>query len=188
MRDRPSARPKVASTRARHPAKPPAFLVTSQADENVSRLRAERERAERILRKTGNPWAALAELGITTQGGKPGRRGISPRQLDRLAELYVNMMTWPKPGEPPQRLSYARTDRLDLLFETSAAMIAAQRNGEPLPPTPDELVYIADCDAPMSREDALRNVAAYQGVGCRQAWELLRRSGRELDLPPRPPR
>jgi hypothetical protein len=171
-------------------------LVTSKEAADLARLQGSVKGAERVLRKTGDPWKALEALGIS-RPKSPGRRSVSAQELEDLAGLYVNMQTWPLPDAPPQRARYLRGhEHLDLLLKHSASCIDAQRTGARLPETPAELVFIPDCDSPMSPQDALRNVALYRGVYPRQAYELLRRASSQreeqglppLELPPRPPR
>ena len=167
--------------------------MTASAD--ALRLRAKLAAAERLLRATGDPWAALRLLGISagkakTDGVAPGgRRGHTPRERQRIVGLYQNMTSAPGPCRP----QYARSpERLDLLFEHSARWIE-HASGAPWPELPDEAVFVPDRDVPMGREDALRNVAAYMGTGRAQAWKILNEESRalvgsgspRLDLPPR---
>ena len=93
MARRKSASRPVAATRA--------GPVTSRTAQDLTALKAQMARAERVLRATRDPWKALAELGIT--GERPGRRSIPLQQLEDLAGLYVNMQTWPPPcpSSPP---------------------------------------------------------------------------------------
>lgn len=145
----------------------PALLVVSEHAEEVSRLRARLALAERTLRQTGDPWAALDVLGIKRERGKKGR---SRQELDRIVGLYINMRSAPGPCRP----RYVRSpERLDLLFQLSAETVKAQRNGTPLPAPPEAAFFVPDCDVPMSSADALRNVAAYLGVTLRRAHDLL---------------
>ena len=175
------------------PTLPPNAIVSADAEE-LSRLRAKLYESERVLRKTSDPWAALRVLGIVAaKTGKQdavGRRGYSDRERARLGDLYINMMTAPGPYRP----AYARTPtRLDLLFSHSAEVVAAQREGRPMPPLAAEAVFEPDCDVPMPAEDALRNVQRYLGRARATTWKLLRAEDQRrrqaglggLDLPRR---
>ena len=108
-----------------------------------------------------------------------------PRAVLRLRDLYVNMTSAPGPCRP----QYARTpERLDLLFANAADCFDAKREGRPVPPIPAEAVFVTDCDVPMSKADALVNVAEYADLKPRTAWGLLRDAGLRpgIDLPPQP--
>jgi hypothetical protein len=148
---------------------PPDFVVTSTDAADLTRMRARDKNAERVLRDTGDPWAALAVLGI--KGKRPGRRPRTRQESERVAGLFINMCTAPGPCRP----NYPRTpERLDLLLSTAAEAIDAQREGRPIPALPDAALFVPDRDVPMEPPDALRNTAMYLGgVGLRQAWEVL---------------
>ena len=175
---------------------PPPNAVTSRDAEELLRMRSRLHVAERLLRKTGDPWAALRALGIVAaKGGKDaaGRRGHSGRERARLADLYLNMMTAPGPCRPV----YARTpERLDLLMVHAAEVTAAQREGRPIPPLGVAAVFEPDVDVPMPAEDALRNVQRYLGLARATTWKLLRAEDQRrrqaglggLDLPRRAPK
>lgn len=151
-------------------------------------------RAERVLRENPkNPRKALAELGIGNPGPKtcnkqPTKWGRSRAELTRLHAMFVNMVTAPSTGQ--DNPTYARTPgRLDLLLAHSAQIFAHEPSA-PAPEIPPDALFETDCPLPMTREDALRNVALYAGVGRKQAWNLLRDAGLrpKIDLPSRPPK
>ncbi|MCC6642739.1 MAG: hypothetical protein IT386_16385 [Deltaproteobacteria bacterium] len=152
-------------------------------------LRAKVAEAERVLREKRSPAKALELLGIKRpriargpQGEGHGRRGRSRQELDRIVGLYLNMRTTDYGGRP----RYGRGERHDLLFRMAAGDDVSA-----------EFVFEPDTDPPMSKTDALRNVAAYLAVSPRQAWEILAREAKRppqadrepftlADLPPRP--
>jgi hypothetical protein len=165
----------------KRPAKAPRWLVTSKDAEELARRQGKLEEARRVLRQTGDPWAALKVLGLT-KPTKAGRTGRSKQELERLVGLYQNMTSAPGPDRP----LYARTERMDLLYAESAAWVEYQGGRGPYPGSPDpDGYYEPDADVPMGPKDALRNVAAYMGVGIRHAYETLKRAG-ATGLPPRP--
>jgi hypothetical protein len=170
----------------------PPYLVTSEGAERLHRLEARVARAKRVLRQTEDPWTALRELGILAEvkvrevkvrdggvertvrvtSGPRGRRGRSDQELRRIAGLHENMMT-----APPGRPRYSRTERLDLLLEEAAQWVAYQGDRGPRPEDNPEAFFVPDCDVPMTKLDADRNLAAYLGMrSVKSALAVLRKA------------
>ncbi|HTO48137.1 MAG TPA: hypothetical protein VML91_10895 [Burkholderiales bacterium] len=159
----------------------PPWLVTDSRDAENLRLRAANERLKRPDRgKSGRP----PKYSSVVEGS------LANRALSRLGDMYENMRTAPATDTPlppgtklplgleiETRWSTVRTPwLLPELLEFAAAMIDAQRDGGPLPHLPAELVFVADCPAPMEHVDAVRNLAKFCEVGPDFLMRLLRKS------------
>lgn len=181
------------TTWCRSVADDPAFEQRKAHAELLAKhldLLAAVERAKRLLRENPqDPRKALAELGIgnpepKTENKLPTKWGRSRGELVRLHMLYLNMTTAPATAGP---VVYSRTpERLDLLLGHAALVIAGKSD----PEIPQDALFETTCALPMTRGDALLNVALYAGVSPKQAWNLLKDSGLrpKVDLPPRPPK
>ena len=145
--------------------------------------------ADRVLRKTSDPWAALRVLGLVAdKRGKEavGRRGRSIGERALLADLFERLMGI---DGPPYRQVFTRLpDRLDLFHRLLADLARAAKDGAAFPPVRDDLFFHPDAVVPMDAEAALRNVARYMGGRSRaQTWKVLNDESRrrqEAGLPP----
>lgn len=139
---------------------PPSAPPTSSADSRqILTLLAEKEHARRVLRETGDPWRALRVLGLVNSGTKVGH---SRTELVHLAGRYINFAT---ASSPPNGGAYPRLERLDLIFQAAA-------NDEPWP---REAMFEPSKPVPMSREDAVSEIATMRGVSRKVARDLIRR-------------